>query len=179
MANKYTLVVEYNTTERWANGFSNSVSLFMQLLKKRWGYCGQNMDGLHRSGRLPFSPEFKQHAAMNGRSDRGDKKDREGFLAMARMQSHPLSESWQGDREQQRTVGAWPRGTHLHPNLTHNVSVQLPLVCRWPALYLPIPYILLAICELQDRAGYSLLGAVPATARQVCLDWMQRAPGAG
>lgn len=50
------------------------------------------------------------------------------FLAAVHMRSHPLSESWQGDKVQLWTVGAWPSGTRPLPLLTHNVSVQLPLL---------------------------------------------------
>lgn len=42
-------------------------------------------------GRSASSPEFRKHAGMVVRSDRGDKKHREGFfLAVECMQSHLL-----------------------------------------------------------------------------------------
>lgn len=99
------------------------------------------LDGLHHSGRLPFSPGFRRHAGMNGRSDRGDKKHREGFLAMACMKSDPLTvncrEVTRRTTEDSGCLASRHTSTpKLSPNLTHNVSVQLPLVCRLPALYL-------------------------------------------
>ncbi len=111
---------------------------------KRGENSGQNMnalDGLQHSGRLPFSPGFIRHAGMNGRSDRGDKKHREGFLAMACMQSHLLTvnrrEVTQRTTEDSGCLALRHTSTSkLSPNLTHNIGVQLPLVCRWPAPYL-------------------------------------------
>lgn len=171
--------------EQWAH----RVSLFIKLLKRE-EESGQDMnalDGLHHSGRLPFSPGFRRHAAVNERSDGGDKKHGGGFSTVACMQSHPLRVN--GVEVTQRTTedsGCLPSRhsstPQLSPNLTHDVGIQLPLVCRWPAFYLLtyswFPHILLAICEHRDRGDYPLSGTVPATASHVCLGWMQRAPRA-
>lgn len=127
------------------------------------------LGGLHRSVRLPFSPGLGRLAAMNGRSDRGDKKHRVGLLAMVRMQSHPLRVN--GGEVTQRTTedsgclaSRHTSASKLSPNLTHSASVQLPLVCQWAALYLPTSswspphhthtYILLAICKRHGRGGW-------------------------
>lgn len=48
------------------------------------------LDGLHHNGRLPCSPGFKRHVEIARRSDRGDEKHRESYLAMACMQSYPF-----------------------------------------------------------------------------------------
>lgn len=98
------------------------------------------LDGLHHSGRMPFSPGFRRHAGMARKSDRGDKKHGEDFSAMACMQSHTLwvncCEVTQRTTEDSGCLASRHMSTSkLSPNLTHNIGVQLPLVCRWPAHY--------------------------------------------
>lgn len=195
MAGKYTLLVKYCITPAPELG-KRGMSTFNGFLcsynfSKRGEKSGQSMNALdepHHSGRLPSSPAFRRHAAMNGRSHRGDKKQRGGLLAMVCSQSHPLTvnrgEVTRRSAEDSGCLASRHTSTSKpSPNLTHNVGAQLPLVCRWPALYLLpsswFPCIRLAVCEHQDRGGCSRLGTVPATASQVYLGWMQRAPGAG
>lgn len=144
------------------------------------------LDGLHHNGTLPCSSGFKRHARMAGRSDRGDEKHREGYLAMACMQSHPLGvnscEVTQRTTEDSGCLASRCTSTSkLSPNLTHNVGIQLSLVFRWTAFYLLtsswFPHILLAICEHQHIGGYSQAGSAPATTSHAFLGWTERAPG--
>lgn len=92
------------------------------------------------------------------------------------MPSPPLGESWQGDKERQRAVGAQPPGTHPHPILTHTVSVQLLLVHAWPVAHLPRPRVLLATCERHSCAPPGL--SLPRLLR-VWVNWTWGAPVGG
>lgn len=86
-------------------------------------------------GRSASSPEFRKHAGMVVRSDRGDKKHREGFfLAVECMQSHLLKVNCHEVTLRCTEASGGIASRHastskLSQNLTHNVSVQLPLVC--------------------------------------------------
>lgn len=93
---------------------------------------------------------------MNGRSDRGDKKNRGGSLVVA-VWSHPVSVTREGDKEPQgqRALGL---AAHIQIWLTM-FSIQLSLACQWSALDLLILIHSLILCEHQNIAGF--VGGIP------------------
>lgn len=105
------------------------------------------LDSLHHSGRLPFSPGFRRHAGMAGRSDVGDKKHREGFLAMACMQSYPLRVN--GCEVTQNNRGQWVLGLaapiHIQAESKSDsqrgcsASISLPVASTLPTDFIMIP----------------------------------------